>query len=68
MLLTILKDEIEFIIKSSESLAKTNQPHECILNLSQRFYLKISNKKVALENLSIYYTWKNIRKQYKKTV
>ena len=41
--------------------SKTNEPHNFILNLSKR----ISNKLVALQYLSIYYTWKNIRKQYK---
>ena len=35
------------------------------LNLSQRLDLKSSNKHVALQNLTIYYTWMNIRKQYK---
>ena len=31
----------------------------------QSVYLISSNKHLALQNLSIYYTWKNIRKQYK---
>ena len=44
---------------------KTNEPHKFVLNLSQRLDLRSSNKHVALQNLSIYYTWKNIRKQYK---
>ena len=45
--------------------SKTNEPYKFILNLSQRLDLKSSNKHVALQNLSIYYTWKNIRKHYK---
>ena len=45
--------------------SKTNEPHKFVLNLSQRLDLRSSNKHVALQNLSIYYTWKNIRKQYK---
>ena len=45
---------------------KTNEPYKIASNLSQRLDLKSSNKYVALQNLSIYYTWKNIRKQYKK--
>ena len=44
---------------------KTNDSHKFIVNLSQRLDLRISNKRVALQNLSVYYTWKNIRKQYK---
>ena len=45
--------------------SKTNEPHKFVLNLSQRLDLRVSNKHVALQNLSIYYMWKNIRKQYK---
>ena len=43
---------------------KANEPHKFVLNLSQRLNLKSLDKNVALQNLSIYYTWKNIRKQY----
>ena len=45
--------------------SKTNELHKFFLNLSQRLGLKSSNKHVALQNLSIFYTWKNIRKQHK---
>ena len=51
--------------------SKTNEPHKFVLNLSQSkkklimLLLKISNKHVALQSSSIYYTWKNIRKEYK---
>ena len=45
--------------------SKTHGQHEFFLNLSQRLDLTSSNKHVALQSLSIYYTWKNIRKQYK---
>ena len=44
---------------------KTNEPHKFVLNMPQRLDLKSSNKHVALQNLPIYYTWKNIRQQYK---
>ena len=44
--------------------SKTNEPHK-FLNLSQRLDLRSPNKHVALQNLSLYYTWKNIREQYK---
>ena len=36
-----------------------------VLNLLQRLNLRSLNKHVALQNLSNYYTWKNIREQYK---
>lgn len=45
--------------------SKTNKPDRLVLNLSQRLKLKSSNKHVALQNLFIYYTWKNIREYYK---
>ena len=55
---------METIFMNTEN-SKTNEPHKFVLNLSQRLDLKSSNKHVALQNLSINYTWKNIRKQYK---
>ena len=36
--------------------SKTNEPHEFVLNLSQRLGLRSLNKYSALQNLSIYYT------------
>ena len=42
-----------------------NELHKFVLNLSQRLDLRSSNKHVALQNLSIHYTWKNIREWYK---
>ena len=46
-------------IQNSES----NEPHKFVHSLSQD--LRNSKKHVARKNLSIYYTWKNIRQQYK---
>ena len=45
--------------------SKTSDPRRLLLNLTDRINLKRSDKYVALSNLSIYYTWKNIRKSYK---
>ena len=45
--------------------SKMSEPHKFVLNLSQRLDLRSSTKHVALQNLSIYYAWKNIRQQYK---
>ena len=45
--------------------SKMNKPHKFVLNLSQRLDLKSSNKHVAVQSLSLHYTWKNIRKQCK---
>ena len=46
--------------------SKTKEPHKFVFNLSQRLDIRSSDKHVALQNLSIYYTWENTRKQYKK--
>ena len=42
--------------------SKTYDPHRLLLNLSDKINLKRSDKYVALLNLSIYYTWKDINK------
>ena len=44
--------------------SKTSDPHRLLLNLSDKINLKKSDKYVALSNLSIYYTWKNIKISY----
>ena len=44
--------------------SKMNEPHKFVVNLSQGLDLRSSNKHVALQNLSIHFTWKNIKKQY----
>ena len=50
-------------MKSEKS--KTSAPHRLLLNLLDKINLKRSEKYVALSNLSIYNTWKKIRKSYK---
>ena len=40
--------------------SKTNEPHRFKLNLTDKLNLKNRNKNMALANLIIYYTWKNI--------
>ena len=47
------------------SNSKTNEPHKLKLTLTNKLNLKRSSKHISLSNLSIYYTWKNIKKQYK---
>ena len=42
--------------------SKTNEPHKFVLNFWQRLHLRSLDKQDVLQNLSIYYTWKNIRK------
>ena len=45
--------------------SKINELHKFVPALSQKLDLRSSSKHVALQKLSIYYTWKSIRKQYK---
>ena len=42
--------------------SKTSDPHRLLLNLLDKIILNRSDKYVALSNLSIYYTWKNVKK------
>ena len=44
--------------------SKTNEPHRFKLDLKDKLNLKNPNKNMALANLSIYYTWKNIKSEY----
>ena len=44
--------------------SKTSNSRRRFLNLLDKKHLK-KDKYVALSNLSIYYTWKNIKKSYK---
>ena len=45
--------------------SKKNKSHKFVYNLSQRLDFRSSNIHVVLQNLSISYTWKNTREQYK---
>ena len=47
--------------------SKTLKPHVLVLNLTDRLDLGRSDKYVSFSNLSIYYTWKNIKKSYNNT-
>ena len=44
--------------------SKRSDPHRLLLNLSDKINFKRSDKFVALSNLIISYTWKNIKKSY----
>ena len=45
---------------------KTSGPYRLLPNLSDKINLRRSDKYVALSNLSISYTWKNIKKVIQK--
>ena len=44
--------------------SKTSKPHILKLKLTDKLDLQIGEKVIALSNLSIYYTWKNIKSSY----
>ena len=44
--------------------SKTSEPHNFRYNLIDKLDLKNPNKNMALANLSIYYTWKNVKSIY----
>ena len=54
---------MDTVFMNSEN-SKTSDPHRLLLNLSDKINLKRSGQYVTLSNLSIYYTWKNIKKSY----
>ena len=41
--------------------SKTSKSHILVLKLTNKLDLKIGEKVVTLSNLSIYYTWRNIK-------
>ena len=46
--------------------SKTSEPHKVKLDLTDKLNLKNPGKNKALANLSIFYTWKNIKSEYNK--
>ena len=45
--------------------SKTSDPHILLFNLTDKTKLTRGEKSVALSNLSIYYTWTNLKMSYK---
>ena len=54
---------IETIFMNTE-YSRTREPHGFILYLIDKLNLNAPEKNMALVNLSIYYTWKNIQSEY----
>ena len=44
--------------------SQASKPHILKLKLTRKLDLRIGEKVIALSNLSIYYTWKNIKSSY----
>ena len=45
--------------------SKTSKPNRFVYNFTDKLNLKNPNKCIALANLSMYYTWKNVKTSYK---
>ena len=54
---------MDTIFMNSEN-SKAYEPHVLILKLTDKLDLRIGKKSIASSNLSIYYTWKNIKSSY----
>ena len=52
-----------FFMNSKNS--KTNEPYKFKYDLIDKLDFRNPNKNMALANLSIYYTWKNVKSIYK---
>ena len=52
------------VFMNSEN-SKTSEPHVLMLKLTDKLDLRIGEQNIALPNLSIYFTWKNIKSSYK---
>ena len=51
------------IFMNSEN-SKTSKPHVLTLKLTKKLNLRLGEKIIALSNLSIHYTWRNIKSSY----
>ena len=54
---------MDTIFMDSEN-SKTSEYHVIVLKLTDKLDLRRGQKTVALSNLSIYYTWKNVKSSY----
>ena len=54
---------MDTIFMNSEN-SKTPKPHVLVLKLTNKLDLRMGKKVIALSNLSIYYTWKNIKSSH----
>ena len=58
---------MDTIFMNSE-YSRTSEYHVLLLKLADKLDLRRSQKSVALSNLSIYYTWRNIKSSYKNEI
>ena len=58
---------METIFMNNEN-SKTNESNKFIYEITDKLNLKNPNKDITLVNLSIYYTWKNIKSTYSNNI
>ena len=63
-LLSEIRQIVYSLYQSNQIIEKTSKPHVLILKFTNKLDLRIGEKITALSNLSIYYTWKNIKSTY----
>ena len=54
---------MDTIFMKSEN-SKTSEPHVLVLKFTNKLDLRIGEKIIVLSNISIYYTWRNIKASY----
>ena len=54
---------MDTVFMNSEN-SKTSKQNVLLLKLTNKLDLGIGKKAIALSNLSVYYTWKNIKSSY----
>ena len=58
---------MDTIFMNSEN-SKTSEHNVLVLKLTDKLDLRRGQKTVALSNLSIYYTWKNVKTSYNNNI
>ena len=58
---------METIFMNTEN-SNTNELHRFKLDLADKLNLKNPKKNIVLVNLSIYYTWRNIKSEYNNNI
>ena len=54
---------MDAIFMNSEN-SRTPEPHTLKLKLTDKLDLRLDKKVIALSNVSMYYTWNNIKSSY----
>ena len=54
---------MDTIFMNSEN-SKTSKPHVLTLKFTNKLDLRLDKKVIAISNLSMYYTWENVKGSY----